>query len=172
MLKGERVTLGPIEREYIDSFLKWLNDPDLTQYLMMFRPLTRDMEEDWFNKLKDRENFFMFGILIEDQGDKLIGNLAIEVDRKNRFGTCGIMIGEKEYQGKGYGTEAMKLLVNYGFNTLNLNRIELETFSFNTRAYKSYIKVGFKEEGTRRQAVYINGKYHDVITLGILKDEW
>ena len=174
MLKGNKVKLGPVKREFIDYYLKWMNDPELTQYLMMYRPLTREMEEDWFNSLKNREDFFIFAILLfnQDEIEKLLGNCSIDVDWKNRVGTCGIIIGEKTYQGKGYGTEAMELLVNYGFNTLNLNRIQLETFSFNIRALKSYQKVGFKEEGIRRQAIYVNGEYHDAIMLGILKNEY
>ena len=174
MLKGKKVKLGPVKREYIDYYLKWMNDPELTQYILMYRPLTREMEEDWFNNLKNRENFFIFAILMfdQDENEKLLGNCSIDVDWKNRVGTAGIMIGEKEYQSKGYGTEAMKLLIDYGFNTINLNRIQLETFSFNIRALKSYRKVGFKEEGTRRQAIYVNGEYHDAIMLGILKNEW
>ncbi len=174
MLKGNKIKLGPVKREYIDYYIKWMNDPELTQYLMMYRPLTREMEEEWFNSLKNRENFFIFAILLfnQDENEKLLGNCSIDVDWKNRIGTCGIVIGEKEYHSKGYGTEAMKLLVDYGFNTLNLNRIQLETFSFNKRALKSYQKVGFKEEGTRRQAIYVNGEYYDAIMLGILKNEW
>lgn len=124
MSKGNKVKLGPVKREFIDYYLKWMNDPELTQYLMMYRPLTREMEEDWLNSLKNREDLFIFAILLfnQDENEKLLGNCSIDVDWKNRVGTCGIMIGEKMYQGKGYGTEAMKLLVNYGFNTLNLNR--------------------------------------------------
>jgi len=174
MLKGNNIKLGPVKREYLDYYIKWMNDPELTQYLLMYRPLTREMEEDWFNNLKNREDFFIFAILLfnQDEIEKLLGNCSINVDWKNRVGTSGIMIGEKTYQGKGYGSEAMELLVNYGFNTLNLNRIQLETFSFNIRALKSYQKVGFKEEGIRRQAIYVNGEYHDAIMLGILKNEW
>jgi RimJ/RimL family protein N-acetyltransferase len=174
MLKGDKVSLGPVKKEYIEDYLKWLNDPELTQFLFIYRPLTREMEEDWFNSLKNRDNFFIFAILIYDQvnNDKLIGNCSIDVDWKNRIGNCGIMIGVKDYQGKGYGTEAMELLVEYGFNTLNLNRIELETYDYNIRALKSYKKVGFKQEGIKRQAIFINGKYHDRIIMGILKEEW
>ncbi|MFX1481167.1 MAG: GNAT family N-acetyltransferase [Promethearchaeota archaeon] len=174
MLKGEKVILGPVKREYIDSYLKWMNDTELTQYLKVYRPLTKEMEEDWFNNLINRENFFIFAILISDvnKSEILIGSCSIGVDWKNRIGVCGIIIGDKENQGKGYGTDAMELLVRYGFNTLNLHRIELETFQFNLRAFKSYKKVGFKEEGIRRKAIYVNGKYHDVYILGLLKDEW
>ncbi|MFX1572267.1 MAG: GNAT family N-acetyltransferase [Promethearchaeota archaeon] len=174
MLKGNKVTLGPVKREYIDDYLRWMNNPEVTQYLKIYSPLTREMEEDWYNSLKNRDDFFLFAILLanQDEPETLLGNCSIGVDWKNRVGTCGIVIGEKIYQGKGYGTEAMELLVNYGFITLNLNRIQLETFSFNKRALKSYQKVGFKEEGIRQQAIYVNGKYHDAIMMGILKNEW
>ena len=174
MLKGDNVILGPVKREYIDRYLIWMNDPELTQYIRMFRPLTREMEEEWYNNLKNRDNNFLFAILLHSQGnnEKLIGNCSIDVEWINRLGICGIMIGEKEYQGRGYGTEAMKILVQYGFNTLNLNRIELEVFDFNIRAFKSYEKTGFKKEGIRRQAMFKNGKFHDVFIMGILKKEW
>jgi RimJ/RimL family protein N-acetyltransferase len=174
MLKGDRVLLGPLKREYIESYLKWMNNPKLTQYLLIYRPLTREMEEDWYNSLKNRDHFFIFAILIhnQDNNEKLIGNCSIDVDWKNRVGNCGIMIGEIENQGKGYGTEAMQLLVDYGFKTLNLNRIQLETYDFNKRAFQSYKKVGFKEEGIRREAIFKKGEYHDVIMMGILKEEW
>jgi RimJ/RimL family protein N-acetyltransferase len=174
MLKGEHVILRPPKREYIDAFLKWMNDPEITQYLVMVRPLTREMEEEWYDNIKNRDDFFLFSIFVpeENDEDKLIGNCSIGVNWRYKVGKCGIVIGEKEFHGKGYGTEAMKLLIKYGFDTLNLNRIELETHEFNERAYKSYLKVGFKEEGRRRQAHYINGKYHDSSMMGILREEW
>jgi RimJ/RimL family protein N-acetyltransferase len=173
MLKGENIILVPPRREFIDIYLKWMTDPEITQYLMIFRPITREIEEEWFNSLKNNPNSFLFSIIFPKENlEILIGNCSIDVDWKNRVGNCGIVIGEKEYQGRGYGTEAMKLLVSYGFNTLNLNRIELETYSFNTRAFKSYLRVGYKEEGRRRQAIYVDGEYYDSIFFGILKEEW
>ena len=156
MLIGERVKLGPIKREYIESFLKWFNDPEITQYLVAYRPMTRMAEEAWIENLKNRENDIHFSIVIpnEDGTEKLIGNCGIHaIDWKNRVGEIGIAIGEKEYQNKGYGTEALELLINYGFKTVNLNRLELYTYSFNMRAVKSYKKVGFIEEGRKRQFI-------------------
>jgi RimJ/RimL family protein N-acetyltransferase len=151
-----------------------MNDPEITQYLSVFRSITKEMEEDWYNSMIKSENIILFSIVVFDDknNETLIGNCDINVDWKNRAGSCGIVIGEKEYHGSGYGTEAMKLLVEYGFTTLNLNRIDLEAHSFNSRALKSYAKVGFKKEGTRRHAVFINGEYHDSIMLSILKEEW
>lgn len=174
MLKGNRVILIPPKREYIERYREWMTDPEITQYLTIFRPITREMEEDWYKALQNRKNDFLFSILriANDNNNELIGNCEISVDWKNRVGSCGIVIGEKEYHGKGYGAEAMSLLIKYGFLTLNLNRIELEAHSFNIRALKSYEKVGFKNEGRRRHAIYINGEYHDSIIMGILKDEW
>jgi len=175
MLKGNKVKLGPVTRENIESFLKWFNDPEITQYLLMYRPMTRMEEEDWLENLKNRENNIYFSIVIprEDGSEKLIGNCGLhKIDWKNRVADAGIAIGEKNYLGKGYGTEAMHLLVNYGFTTLNLNRIQLEVHKFNVRALKSYNKIGFREEGTRRQAIYLNGEYHDSVIMGILKEEW
>jgi len=175
MLKGDRIKLGPVKREYIESYLKWLNDPEITQYLTFFRPLTRMMEEDWIENLKNQNDTIVFGILIPDENDaeKLIGNCGLHaIDWKNRVGEVGIIIGEKEYQGKGYGTEAMELLLEYGFKTVNLNRIQLRVYEFNIRAINSYNKIGFVEEGRMRQAMFVNGEYHDTIFMSILQEEW
>jgi len=173
MLKGKRISLAPIKREYIESFLKWFNDPEITQYLIMYRPLTRMEEEDWFENLKNSEDSIRFSIVIphEDGSEKLIGNCGLhKIDWKNRVAEAGIVIGEKEYQSKGFGTEAMELLLEYGFKTVNLNRIELDTYAFNVRALKSYKKVGFIEEGRKRQFMWNKGKYHDAIMISILAD--
>ncbi|MFX0038400.1 MAG: GNAT family N-acetyltransferase [Promethearchaeota archaeon] len=175
MLKGKRVKLGPIKREYLESFLKWFNDPEIIQYLVPFRPMTRMAEEEWIENLKNREDNIHFSILIpqEDASDILIGNCGLhKIDWKNRVAEAGIAIGEKEYQNKGYGTEAMELLVDYGFNTVNLNRIELFTYVFNERALKLYKKIGFIEEGRKRQFFWSKGQYHDSIMMGILAEEW
>jgi RimJ/RimL family protein N-acetyltransferase len=175
MIKGEKVALIPIKRENIDHYLKWLNDPEITQYLISaFLPLTRDQEEAWFDNRKNRENSIIFSIIVlQDNGQEvLIGNCGIEIDWKNRVGECGIVIGEKDYHGKGYGTKAMELLIQYVFDRLNLHRVQLRTFDFNIRAYKSYKKIGFFEEGRLRNAIFENGTYHDVICMGLLRKEW
>ena len=175
MLRGNRVTLGPIKREYIESFLKWFNDPEITQYLVIYRPMTRMAEEEWMENLKERENTIRFSITIpyEDGSEILIGNCGIHnINWKNRVGEVGIVIGEKDYQNMGYGTEAIELLLEYCFNTVNLNRIELEVYDYNLRAIKSYRKIGFIEEGRKRQFMWNKGKYHDAIMMSILAEEW
>ena len=175
MLKGKRVRLVPLDRKHIELFLKWFNDPEITQYLTMYKPMTRDMEEEWFGNLKNREDavFFSIKIIDEEDPDKIIGNCAIQnIECRNRACTCGITIGEKNYQNLGYGNEAMELLVDYGYNTLNMNRIELYVYEFNSHAFKTYQKVGFIEEGRKRQARYHNGKYQGEIIMAILREDW
>ena len=104
---------------------------------------------------------------------KLIGSLAFnEIDWRNRAAEFGIMIGDKTYWNRGYGTEAVRLLVNHGFNTLNLNRIFLRVFENNPRAIRAYEKAGFVHEGRLRQAEFRDGKYIDVLMMSMLKDEF
>jgi RimJ/RimL family protein N-acetyltransferase len=84
----------------------------------------------------------------------------------------GIGIGDPDYWGKGYGTEAMQLILEFGFGQLNLRRISLTVFEYNRRAYQSYCKCGFKEEGRQRQWMQRGGERHDLIFMGILREEW
>jgi RimJ/RimL family protein N-acetyltransferase len=84
----------------------------------------------------------------------------------------GIGIGDPDYWGKGYGTDALRLLVGFGFGQLNLRRISLNVFGYNQRAVKSYLKCGFKEEGRLRQWMLRGGERHDLIFMGILREEW
>ena len=173
MLKGTHVQLGPLKKEYIPTFLKWFNDPEITQFLDVHVPMTFEAELEWFNNASKQQNPIIFLIYLHELDQpRLIGNCAIDISQMNRVGTLGIVIGEKDCWGKGYGTEALKILIEYGFNTLNLHRVELETYGFNERAFKSYLKVGFREEGRRREAIFANGAYHDAIMLGLLRSEW
>ncbi len=175
MLRGPRIKLVPIKREYIESFLKWVNDPEITQYLIMYRPITRMAEEDWIESLREDNESIHFSIVIfhENKLEKLIGNCGLNnINWKDRIAEAGIVIGEKEYHNKGYGTEALNILLEYGFNTVNLNRIELLVYEYNTRAIKSYKKVGFVEEGRKRQFIWNDGKYYDALIMSILAKEW
>lgn len=90
----------------------------------------------------------------------------------NRTATLGIFIGDKEFRSKGYGTEAIRLILEYGFKYMNLYNIKLDLMEFNERALKCYEKCGFKEYGRRRKCKFVNGKYYDSISMDILADEF
>jgi len=174
VIYGERVKLRAIEREDVPRFVRWFNDPEVKQFLTMYRPLSRAEEERWVESLASRREDIVLAIEVR-AGDQWvhIGNVGLHrIDWKNRTATLGIVIGEREYWGKGYGTEAVRTMLRYAFEELGLNRVELETYSFNPRAIRCYEKAGFKREGVRRQALYRNGKFHDVILMGILRDEF
>ena len=104
---------------------------------------------------------------------KLIGNCSVfNIEWTNRSAELGIVIGEKSVWNQGYGTETMKLLLQHGFETLNLNRIYLRVYSTNPRAIRSYEKAGFVLEGTLREAVYRHGNYANVHIMSVLRSEW
>jgi RimJ/RimL family protein N-acetyltransferase len=105
--------------------------------------------------------------------DKLIGNVSLWVNSwAHSEAWVGIVIGEREYWGKGYGTDAMHLIVQYGFMEANLRRISLALHSYNLRALKSYEKVGFIIEGTLRGEILREGRRTDTFFMGILREEW
>ena len=174
MIYGEGVRLRAIEREDIDRFVRWFNDPEVRRYLLMYEPMSRAKEERWFEERLSRKDDIILAIEVRE-GDCWvhIGNVGLHrIDWKNRVATLGIVIGEKAYWNRGYGTEAVKTMLRYAFHELGLNRVELETYSFNPRAQRCYQKAGFRRERVRRQALYRDGEFHDVITMGILRSEF
>ncbi len=111
--------------------------------------------------------------IVDNETDEAIGRtIFFDINHIDRCAMVGIVIGEKNYWGKGFGQEALKLMLDYGFNLLNLNNIMLGTFEFNTRSIAAYKKVGFKEIGRRRQGRIIGGKKFDVIFMDILAEEF
>jgi RimJ/RimL family protein N-acetyltransferase len=176
MLKGKNVRLRPIRRSDISYFLKWFNDPEVVQYLEMYLPMTEMSEEKFIEELgttRARSDLILVIEVIEGASTKPIGNCGLhEIDPKDHRARFGIVIGEKDYWGKGYGTEAARLIIDYGFQQLNLHRISSGAFAFNERSIRLQKKVGFREEGCLRQSFFKNGQYHDLVQFGILGKEW
>ena len=171
-ISGKNVYLSPISLEDVGIYTKWLNDMEITDRINKSCFVTNEVSEKaWIeNSLSNRLSNFA---IINIENDKLIGNCSFnKIDQISRTATIGIFIGDKENRGKGYGSEALKLLLNFGFNYLNLNNIDLHVFSFNENAIACYKKVGFKEYGRRHSAYFCNGKYHDVIYMEILSNEF
>ncbi len=126
MLYGKRIRLRGNERSDLPKFVEWLNDPEVRRYLSMSMPISQAVEEHWFeNMLKRPAEEQSLGIEIKDKdGWKLIGNCGFfDLNWRTRSAEVGLFIGEKSCWNKGYGTEVMRLLLQHGFGTLNLNRI-------------------------------------------------
>lgn len=175
MIYGERLRLRPPERGDLPQFVAWLNDPEVRQGLLIYLPLSMAQEEAWFENVLKRppEEHPLVIEIRQGDGWRMIGNCGVHlIDWKNRSAELGIFIGEKSLWDQGYGTEAMRLLLRHGFETLNLNRLALEVFETNPRAMRSYEKAGFVLEGRKRQAMYKNGRYMDVLLMSVLRSEW
>lgn len=175
VIYGERVRLRAAEREDIQKFLQWVNDPEVTRSLALYLPISMTDEDNWFTAMTQRDpNEKSLVIEIRDgDGWRMIGNSGVfGIEWVNRSGELGIMIGDKSEWNKGYGTEAMILLQRHAFETLNLNRVSLRVYAENVRAIHVYEKAGFIREGRMRSAVYKHGKYDDVILMSVLHSEW
>ena len=168
--EGDRIYLRPIELTDEQKLRKWINDPEIWQYLTHRPPINAVREREFIIGRSPTE--YCFGIVVRS-GDKLIGSAGLhQIHPVNRSAMLGIAIGDKQYHGKGFGTEAVRLVVRYGFEELNLNRIALHVFAHNFRAIGCCQKAGFVHEGCQRQALYRGGRYVDEYVFAILKKDW
>lgn len=167
-LVGENIYLSPMNVEDSEVYLKWMSEFNVTDCMGLSSELMNlTSEQNWIEEsLKKMKLQFA---IVDLETDKLIGNCGFEdINQIRRTATIGLFIGDEEHRSKGYGTQILKLLLDYGFNYLNLNNIMLEVFSFNERAIKTYTKLGFKEIGRRRESYFLNGKYYDEVFMDML----
>ena len=170
ILEGDRIYLSPRNSDDVEKFTEWLNDFQVTDYTQRSaNVMTLQAESEYLNNSK--EEYAM--VIVTKDEDKMIGTVSIEqINFINRTGTLGIFIGDKDYRDRGYGTEAIKLILEYAFQYINLNNVMLTVMSYNDRAKRCYEKCGFKEFGRRHQSVYMDGKYYDTIYMEVLKENF
>ena len=170
-LKGKRIYLSPINIDDVETYTEWLNELDVTIALgnpgvLYGREKEKEAVEEMIKSGND------FAIITNDE-DRLIGNCGFfSIIERHRKAELGIMIGDKNYWSQGYGREAIELILNYGFNMMNLNNIMLRVYTFNKRAIKCYENIGFKEIGRRREAYILGKRKYDEILMDILADEF
>lgn len=163
-LRFEKFTKG-----HIPHYYRWRNDPDIAQYDQsgFLRPLSYEEVEIWCERMISGLSF----LVLCDEKPLGIGAF-MNVDTKNRHSDLALLIGEKSYWGQGLGQKIMEQLLDWGFEGMNLNRLYLQVFSYNTRAIALYEKMGFQREGTLRKTVYYKGEYHNTLCYGLLKEEY
>ncbi len=173
MLIGDRIVVRPVENEDIPTIFQWSSDYELKE-LFDFRVAFLNKDELCSEVEKYRTDERTIDLCIADKSSKrIVGRCVLtEVDFINKKANCFLYIGEQEFIGKGYGTEALHIIMDYAFNKLNLNRLESYVFDFNKKAIKCYKRCGLKVEGIIREGVYRRGKYHDIYIMGILKCEY
>ena len=174
-LLRDRIYLSPrgTSEEEIQKFTEWTNDFQVTDYTGRSSGIvTLNAEKEYLeNSSKNNENK-TFDI-IELSRHKLIGTVGLEhFNYTSRSAVWGIFIGDSDFRSNGYGTEAIKLLLEFGFKYLNLHSIRLDLLSVNERAHKCYLKCGFKDTGASREAIFLNGKYYDKLHMDILESEF
>ena len=171
-LTGDNIYLSPISLDDVEEYAEMVNDIKVSVglgYLSYTNIIDFESEKEFLISVK-KEKMFAVRLL---ENDELLGNIGFNsLDIINRNGALGVLIGNPKYQRKGYGTEALKLILDYGFSFLNLRNISLSVFEYNEPAYNLYKKVGFKEAGRLRKAVEIMGKTYDVIIMDMLKEEF
>jgi RimJ/RimL family protein N-acetyltransferase len=167
---GKKCYLSPININDAEKFTEWLNDLEIMINLQLYNSvITVEQEKELLEKLSKEHNYS----IIEIETNELIGNCGfIDIDHLNQTAEVGIFIGNKNYWNKGYGTEALKLLLDYGFKALNLNNVLIRVYSFNERAIKCYEKTGFKIIGKRREALRCGNKTYDILYMDIISKEY
>ena len=165
-LIGKKCYLSPLDINDVEQYVTWLNDPEVTCNLTLATAvISLENEKDILARLTKDHNY---GI-IDKETNKLIGNVGfVAINNIHRKAEIGIFIGNKEYWSKGYGYEALFLLIDYGYRVLNLNNIMLRVYSYNKRAIACYEKVGFKKIGEIREAHIYNLEKHNEILMDLL----
>ncbi len=177
ILKGELVRLGAVDpEEFGKALTRWKRDSEFQRLADSGPSPLRSSKaiQKWLEKEAEEmgpgAHFFTIRSL---DGDRLIGDIGLHVvNWGGRDAFVGIAIGERELWGKGHGTDAMRIILRYGFTEINLRRVSLTVFEYNPRAIRSYEKAGFRHEGRLRQFLNREGRRWDMLYMGILREEW
>jgi RimJ/RimL family protein N-acetyltransferase len=174
IIRGEHVYLRPAERIDLPTFISWLNDAEVAENLAVRAPMSLATEEAWFDAMLDKQGKTDYHFVICLRADDTpIGTIGLHaLDFVNGTAEFGIAIGEKDQQNRGFGTDALRAICDFGFGELRLERIGLDVYEGNDRARRAYEKAGFVHEGTRRHAHFARGRHHDVHAMGLLRDDW
>ena len=173
---GEKIRLRPPERADLPLFVQWLSNPEMREYVTI-RYISQALEERWFENLLPNVSgaaperlHFVIETLEEAQP---IGVIGLEnINWRDRETEMGIIVGEPDFWGRGYGSDALRTVLEVGFRWYNLHRIFLRVVADNTRAVRSYEKCGFVHEGRQREAAFINGSYKDLLLMSVLENEF
>ncbi len=174
VIRGELVFLRASERDDLPLFVEWLNDAEVLENLAMRAPLSDAAEALWFDRMLAAQGVTDYHFVICLIGDaRPIGTAGLHgLDLQNGTAEFGIAIGDKAEWGKGYGTDALRAICDFGFGALRLERIGLQVYAGNHRAKRAYARAGFVHEATLRRGHFARGEYHDVDVMALLRDEW
>lgn len=168
---GSRIYLSPVDSEEVESYLKWMNDEAVAVPFGVYSKVVSSRKDlKWI--YEPNSDMQRYAIVLLDS-DRLIGSISLHnIDHLHRNAFIGIFIGDEEQRGKGLGTEAIRLILKYGFKTLNLHNIMLTVHADNLAGIACYKKAGFKEVGRLPEWTFKDGKYVDKLYMSILEHEF
>jgi RimJ/RimL family protein N-acetyltransferase len=174
LFESSRIILRKMTPEDIELYHGWRNDMDVMKSTSPFLDIYNfDETREFVNQVILGSHSTKSYIIVDKESSKPIGITSlINIDYKNSNAEFIIDIGNKSFWGKGYGIEAMNIILNYSFLEMNLHKVYLRVFSFNNRAIKLYEKIGFQYEGRSRESIFREGKWHDIIHMGFLQSEY
>ena len=173
MIEGELVRLRAVEPEDAENAFRWMNDREVARNLTARYPFSLESEREWVKGAGKPLDFANARFAVETKDGVHIGHCGLHnASAENRRAELGIMIGEKEYWGRGFGTDTMLTLLRFAFEQMNLHKVTLGVFEFNERGRVMYTKLGFVEEGRFREDLFQAGRYWDLIRLSILRREY
>lgn len=175
VIEGKNLDFKPLSREYLDLYVKWLNDLEVNKFLgpIIGSLFTREKGEEWYEEMKDQGDRRIFTLHLKERDGGPIGYCGLyDIDHRHKRASIQVIIGEKEYQNRGLGTEATRLLLDYGFSALGLESVNLSLMDANERAKQVPKKLGFREAGRVRDFWQIGGNFHDKIIMDIKKKEF
>jgi RimJ/RimL family protein N-acetyltransferase len=172
--EGEMVRLRAIEREDVDRYVRWLNDPGVTRTLSARYPLGREGEREILERFTRSASYRDVNFAIEDsETGEHIGAIGIGgTYYESRWGTLGIFIGEKDLWGKGYGFDALRTMLRFAFWEMNLLSVRLDVLDHNERAHDLYQRIGFVDEGTKRGSMLKGSVLRDASYMSITREEF
>lgn len=173
-LEGKRIYLRPIEAADLERCQRWMNDPEIRRFILRQTPLDEAEERKWHdNRGRGPYPTDVTLALALKSGDRHVGIVGVhQISWIDRRAVTGAVIGEKDAQDKGYGSEAKALVLEYCFDTLGLHRIASSVLATNPRSLAYLKKNGYREEGRMREHIFRHGKWEDEIMLAILDHEW
>jgi RimJ/RimL family protein N-acetyltransferase len=171
VLSAERVRLAPLTSNDLPLLFAWINDRDQVLFNAGYAPVHELSHASWFEALQQRKDCIIFGIRRIDD-DALIGSCQLlNINPRHQNAELQIRLGDVESRGQGLGSEALRLLLRFGFRDVNLHRIYLHVFADNERARRLYEKAGMREEGLLREAAFIDGRFVDLRVMAMLRSE-
>ncbi len=170
LIVGEQIALAPLGAEHLEPFCRWFADQEVIRYLLVQFPPSLKQEQEWYDAMVRDERRINWGIFVDGT---LVGTTSLEgIDWRNRHASSGTVIGDKAYWRRGIGSEAMRLRTDYAFRQLGFEKLKSSAFAENAASRASLARAGYREIGIQRREYFREGRWHDVVLLEILREEW